>query len=64
MRNWTRFVIVAMLAFAPALLGVHELRAETTLDKILKEKKIRIACDVASPPFGAIGSDGQPDGSR
>jgi len=64
MRNWTRFVIVAMLAFAPALLGVHELRAETTLDKILKEKKIRIACDVASPPFGAIGSDGQPDGSE
>ena len=34
----------------------------TTLDKILKEKVIRIACDTSSPPFGIIGSDGKPDG--
>lgn len=34
----------------------------TTLDRILKEKVIRIACDTSSPPFGIIGSDGQPDG--
>ena len=34
----------------------------TTLDKILKEKVIRIACDTSSPPFGIIGTDGKPDG--
>lgn len=34
----------------------------TTLDKILKEKVIRIACDTSSPPFGIIGADGKPDG--
>ena len=36
----------------------------TTLDKILKEKVIRISCDTSSPPFGVIGSDGKPDGSE
>ena len=34
----------------------------TTLDTILKNKVIRIACDTSSPPFGIIGSDGKPDG--
>ena len=36
--------------------------AGTTLDRILKEKVIRIACDTSSPPFGTIGADGKPDG--
>ena len=34
----------------------------STLDKILKEKVVRIATDVSSPPFGMIGTDGKPDG--
>ncbi len=34
----------------------------TTLDRILKERVIRIACDTSSPPFGIIGADGKPDG--
>ncbi len=34
----------------------------TTLDKIIKEKTVHIACDLSSPPFGTIGSDGKPDG--
>ncbi len=34
----------------------------TTLDKILKEKVVRIACDISSPPFGILGADGKPDG--
>ncbi|HEY0418294.1 MAG TPA: transporter substrate-binding domain-containing protein, partial [Acetobacteraceae bacterium] len=34
----------------------------TTLDRILKEKVIRISCDTSSPPFGVIGADGKPDG--
>jgi polar amino acid transport system substrate-binding protein len=37
--------------------------AESTLDKILREKKIRIAIDVGNPPFGILDKDGQPDGS-
>lgn len=45
---------------------VPEARAQTqaltTLDKILKERVIRISCDVSSPPFGIIGADGKPDG--
>ncbi len=36
--------------------------AATTLDRILKEKVVRIACDTSSPPFGTIGSGGKPDG--
>jgi polar amino acid transport system substrate-binding protein len=34
----------------------------TTLDRIIKEKVVRIACDTSSPPFGVMGSDGKPDG--
>ena len=34
----------------------------TTLDRILKERVVRIACDTSSPPFGSIGADGNPDG--
>jgi len=36
--------------------------ANSTLDRILKEKVIRISCDTSSPPFGVIGADGKPDG--
>src|SRR5450432_510583 len=64
MKMCLRLVALAILIAVPTLLTAQPARAETTLDKILKEKKIRIACDVASPPFGVIGSDGQPDGSE
>ena len=30
----------------------------------LADKKVRITAEVDSPPFGIIGSDGQPDGSE
>ena len=36
----------------------------STLDKIIKEKVIRIACDTSSPPFGLMAADGKPDGSE
>jgi polar amino acid transport system substrate-binding protein len=52
-------VTLAVLPVAPALAQSAGL---TTLDKILKEKIVRISCDVSSPPFGIIGSDGKPDG--
>src|SRR6201984_2456435 len=55
--------MAAMLALAPALLSARPVAAESTLDRILKEKKIRVAIDVANPPFGVLDKNGQPDGS-
>lgn len=49
-------VLSVMVAAAPA-------RAENTLEKILSAKKIRVAIDVANPPFGILDKSGQPDGS-
>src|SRR5437870_6696178 len=34
------------------------------LDRIIKEKKIRITAEVTSPPFGILDRNGQPDGSE
>jgi polar amino acid transport system substrate-binding protein len=64
MRRFSRLFMVAALAVAPILLGAGLARAESTLDKIIKEKKIRIACDVASPPFGVTDAQGKFDGSE
>jgi polar amino acid transport system substrate-binding protein len=58
-----RLVVLAMLAATPAMLLGPPARAESTLDKILKEKRIRVAIDVGNPPFGVLDKDGQPDGS-
>jgi len=63
MKIGLRLVTVAMLVAMPALLVAAPARAESTLDKILKEKKIRVAIDVGNPPFGILDKDGQPDGS-
>ncbi len=35
-----------------------------TLDRIIKDKKIRITAEVTSPPFGILDKDNQPDGSE
>src|SRR4029077_13859993 len=64
MRISLRWVAIALLVTMPAmLLGAAPARAESTLDKILKEKKLRVTIDIANPPFGILGKDGQPDGS-
>ncbi len=34
------------------------------LDRIIKEKKIRITAEVTSPPFGILDKDNKPDGSE
>jgi len=34
------------------------------LDRIIKEKKIRVTAEVTSPPFGILDKDNQPDGSE
>ena len=56
-------VMLAVLVAMPVTLVAPPARAESTLDKILKEKKIRVAIDVGNPPFGILDKDGQPDGS-
>src|SRR5213082_1800689 len=35
-----------------------------TLDRIIREKKIRITAEVTSPPFGILDRDNKPDGSE
>src|SRR6266404_9390338 len=63
MKSGLRWLVVIMLAALPAMVAAQPAAADSTLDKILKEKKIRVAIDVANPPFGILGTDGQPDGS-
>lgn len=54
---------MAMLAAGSLLLTANPAAAESTLEKILSAKKIRVAIDVANPPFGVLDKSGQPDGS-
>src|SRR5260221_14643487 len=63
MKLGLRLVMLAMLVDMPATLVAPPARAESPLDKILKEKKIRVAIDVGNPPFGILDKEGQPDGS-
>jgi polar amino acid transport system substrate-binding protein len=51
---------VALLALA-APAGAQQ---ETTLQKIFKEKKVRITGELTSPPFGILDKDGKPTGSE
>jgi len=63
MRSYFKVIIIAAIAVVPMLVGMRVADAESTLDHILKEKKIRVAIDVANPPFGVLDKNGQPDGS-
>ena len=63
MKIGLRLVMLAVLVAMPVTLVAPPARAESTLDKILKEKKIRVAIDVGNPPFGVLDKEGQPDGS-
>ena len=55
---------LALAASAALALCTVPAKAESTLDRILKEKKIRITAEVTSPPFGILDKDGKPDGSE
>ena len=63
MSTYSKHLGMAMLAVVSVALPAHEASAESTLEKILSAKKIRIAIDVANPPFGVLDKSGQPDGS-
>ena len=61
----------AGLAAVAALTQTKEAIAQTpapggigTLDRIIKEKKIRVTAEVTSPPFGILDRNNQPDGSE
>src|SRR5476649_3105402 len=54
---------MAFLTGASVLMAAQSASAENTLERILGAKKIRIAIDVANPPFGILDKSGQPDGS-
>ena len=51
-------VMLAALMLVAAPIVAHA----QTLDRILKDKKIRVAVEVDSPPFGVLDKAGQPDG--
>src|SRR5215468_9500446 len=63
MKKWLKPALLLALLTTAVALPASPASAESTLDKILKEKKIRIAIDVGNPPFGILDKDGQPDGS-
>src|ERR1700675_1849946 len=63
MRTYLKHLGTAMLAVVAVMLTAHSASAESTLDKIISAKKIRIAIDVANPPFCVLDKGGQPDGS-
>ena len=62
----------AMSSAALATTATHSALAQTpapaasggTLDRIIKDKKIRVTAEVTSPPFGILDKDNQPDGSE
>jgi polar amino acid transport system substrate-binding protein len=64
MKAWTHTVLGTIAAVAAAAFSVGAAQAETTLERILKEKKIRITAEVTSPPFGILDRSGEPDGSE
>src|SRR6266849_5504510 len=63
MKIGLKLCALALLIALPALTLAQPAHAESTLDKILKAKKIRVAIDVGNPPFGILDKDNQPDGS-
>src|SRR5215468_411326 len=63
MKKWLKPALLLALLTTAVALPASPASAENTLDRILKEKKIRVAIDVGNPPFGVLDKDGQPDGS-
>jgi len=63
MKRRVSTLLAGLLALMAAASVVTASAAQAqALDRILKDKKVRITAEVTSPPFGFIGADGQPDG--
>jgi polar amino acid transport system substrate-binding protein len=63
MFGFLKFAGVTAFALCAGLLASGPVFADDSLAIVLKEKKIRIAVDVSSPPFGVLDKNQQPDGS-
>jgi polar amino acid transport system substrate-binding protein len=59
-----RRLIAGLAAAAALVLATADASAQTTLEKILRDKKVRITAEVTSPPFGITKADGTFDGSE
>jgi polar amino acid transport system substrate-binding protein len=55
---------IAAFASAPAAAQAPASGNGSALDRIIREKKIRITAEVTSPPFGILDRNNQPDGSE
>jgi polar amino acid transport system substrate-binding protein len=58
-----RLLTTAGVVLLGLTIGVGQVGAQT-LDRILKEKKIRITAEVTSPPFGMLDKENRPTGSE
>ena len=56
--------IAAVTQSTQALAQAAAPAAGGTLDRIIKDKKIRVTAEVTSPPFGILDKDNKPDGSE
>lgn len=63
MQRLLKCLALAVGALILATAVVVPAKAEGTFDRILREKKIKVAIDVANPPFGILDQKGEPDGS-
>ena len=59
----TRFLAAGAAALLACAIGSHCANAQA-LDRIIKDKKIRITAEVTSPPFGILDKDNKPTGSE
>jgi len=55
---------IAAVQSTEALAQAATPAAGGTLDRIIKEKKLRVTAEVTSPPFGILDRNNQPDGSE
>jgi polar amino acid transport system substrate-binding protein len=55
---------IAAVQSTEALAQAAPPAAGGTLDRIIKEKKLRVTAEVTSPPFGILDRNNQPDGSE
>lgn len=58
------FSIGVLAAAALALAAPAQAQSPSSLDRIVKDKKLRVTAQVTAPPFGMLDAKGEPDGSE